>query len=164
MGNLKLQRKSNNLPNKVIEQESIKKIDIQNLFSYLKQEIGSSGGLIDKTKALTNVLLKENIFRYLIQSSIKKTTANGISIGSESIEGYTYTSVHTQTNEEEHYSIYARCTSIRDSINLRPGVVKGFLLRKEKTRKAIKNILEARLVLSHGKECTLKYDYTLANL
>lgn len=142
--------------------EILGKIDIQNLFSYLRQEVNSPMGVIDKTKALTNVLIKKNVFNFLVKSVLKRTEDSGISLGSHVIEGYTFTGIHTSKKDEEHYSIFARNNRSFNSISM-PGVVTGFLLRKEKTRNTEKNILEARLVMNNGKECTLKYDYLLTN-
>ena len=51
MGNIKLITEKVSPSNLNPERESIKKIDIQNLFLYLKQEISSANGLIDKIKA-----------------------------------------------------------------------------------------------------------------
>jgi hypothetical protein len=142
--------------------KELTKVEIDNLFSYLEQQVDSPKGLVDKSKTLANILLKENVFNYLVKTSLNKTTSGGINIGSQSTEGFTYTSVHTTSEKEEHYSIYARQKI--GSLENGPGIVKGFLLRKEKTRKGLKNSLEARIELNNGKECTLRYDYTSAQL
>lgn len=140
------------------------KIEIENLFSYLKQETLSPIGVIDKSKALTNVLIKENIFNYLIEEGIKNQSKSGINLGSDSIEGYTYTSISSQSDQEEQYSIYARRYNYyKDSSKALTGSVTGFLLRKEITTEGVNNILEARFALKNGKECTVKYDYYSKN-
>jgi hypothetical protein len=160
MGNLNLRKsESENLQEQ--SQSRIDNADIQNLFSYLKQEVNSSDGLVQKTKTLSNILLNNRVFDYMISQSIKKHTKGGIRLGSEKIEGFNYTGIHTVSEKEEHYSIYAKFNEKDKSLNL-PGIVKGFLLRKEKSKKFLKSILEARLVMFNGKECTLKYDYTLS--
>ena len=144
--------------------KKIDKIEIENLFSYLKQESVSPTGVIDKSKALTNVLIKGNVFNYLINEGIKNKSKGGINLGSDSIEGYTFTSISTHSKREKHYSIYARrYNSIHSKLTHKVGVVTGFLLRKEITKKGVHNILEARFALMGGKECSVKYDYFSKN-
>lgn len=137
------------------------KTDIQNLFSYLKQECKSPMGVIDKTKALTNLLIKESVFDYLINSVLQKNDTEDILTGSAIVEGFTYTGICTKENNTEHLSIVARNNSFGRGKGI-PGVVTGFLLRKVKNTGSVKNFLEARLVMNNGKEYTLRYNYKLA--